>query len=259
MSIHLITFNTQGEPFDNGLNLSDASHIFESIFKDKVDFFTSFNTEKMTNMFPNFKEEYLKVYPEYNYGEHKRGCNMGFWSWKPFVIYNYLKQMKDGDILVYHDCNIIKYPYFRSDSNNFKKNVKSLFESSDSDDIIIPFENPYDDNLKCKNYVKNQLFEKLGKNNEYYKNFPLLHANRIFIRKSKISENFIFNWWLLCKTELILPEINTNSTIKWHTHDQAIITVLYRKYIELGFFNKKSPNLYIKNDLFTQNNILKIN
>jgi hypothetical protein len=253
--IHLITFNTQGNPYDNGMNLTDTSNIFESIFKDKVDFFTSFNSEKMINIYPNFKEEFLKVYSEYNYGEHKRGCNMGFWSWKPFVIHNYLKQMNDGDILVYHDCNIVRYPFFQLDSNNFKDNVKSLFNSSL--DVIIPFENPYNDDLRCKNYVKNELFKKVGKENDYYKNFPLLHANRIFIRKSKLSENFILNWLKLCKTDLILPEINEN--IKWHTHDQAIVTVLYRKYIEMGFFDENSPNLYIKNDLFTKNNILRIN
>ena len=254
MSVHLITFNTQGEPYDNGMDLTNASNIFTSIFKDKVDFFTSFNSEKMINIYPNFKEEYLKVYSEYNYGHHKRGCNMGFWSWKPFVIYNYLKQMKDGDLLVYHDCNIGKYPIYQLESNDFKENVKLLFQFKNASDVIISIEDPCDEKLKhCKNYVKNEVFQKLGKENDYYKNFPLLHANRIFIRKSKLSENFIFNWLTLCKTDLILPEINEN--IEWHTHDQAIVTVLYRKYIELGFFHENSPNLYLKNGLFTKNNI----
>lgn len=256
MSIHLITFNTQGSPYDDGIDLTNASTLFENEFKDKVDFFTSFNTEKMIKLYPNFKSEFLKVYPEYNYHEHKRGCNMGFWSWKPFVIYNYLKKMKDNDILVYHDCNIIRYPFFKLDVNNFKENVKSLFKHSNAD-VMVAFENPYSDDLKCKHYVKTEVFQKFGKDNDYYKNFPLLHANRIFIRKSKLSENFVFNWLLLCKTNLILPEINEN--IKWHTHDQAILTVLYRKYIELGYFDQNSPNLYIKNDLFTKNNILRIN
>jgi hypothetical protein len=163
--------------------------------------------------------------------------------------------MNDGDILVYHDCNIVRYPFFQLDSNHFKDNVKSLFNSSL--DVIIPFENPYNHDLRCKNYVKNEIFKKVGKENDYYKNFPLLHANRIFIRKSKLSENFILNWLKLCKTDLILPEINEN--IKWHTHDQAIVTVLYRKYIEMGFFDENAPNLYIKNDLFTKNNILRVN
>jgi hypothetical protein len=141
------------------------------------------------------------------------------------------------------------------DSNNFKENVKSLFQTINVPDVIISIEDPWGDKLKhCKNYVKNEVFQKLGKENDYYRNFPLLHANRIFIKKSKLSENFILNWLTLCKTDLILPEINEN--IEWHTHDQAIVTVLYRKYMELGFFHEKYPKLYLKNGLFTKNNIL---
>lgn len=249
IKVHLITFNTQGAPVDEGLNLENESKLFENIYKTRVDFFESFNTEKMIRLYPNFKN-YLKVYPNAK-GEHTRGCNIGYWAWKPFVIYHYLKNMKKGEILVYHDCNVSRYPEFKVDTENFKTNVLSLFNTPL--DVIVPLENPADKTLQCKNYVKRDVFKKLGKENNYYMNFPILHANRIFIRKSKLSESFILNWLALCGTDLILPEIN--EPIKWHTHDQAILTVLYRKYMELGFFEERGL-LYIKQNRFTKNNIL---
>ena len=54
-----------------------------------------------------------------------------------------------------------------------------------------------------------------------------------------ISIIFINEWFNHCLNEkLLLPESHTEPDLRWHTHDQAIINVLYRKYIKnniIGF------------------------
>jgi hypothetical protein len=259
--IHMITFNTEGNDIDNGLDLTNTSELFKQKYINHVDIFKSFNTTELSKKYPNFKEHYLPTYPEYNnIPEHSRGNNMGFLKWKPFIIYNYLKTMEDDDILVYHDCNIDKYSIYAIGLESFRNNVYNLFNKI-NEPVIAAFENPYNNNLICKNYVKEDVFLRLGEQTDYYYNYPLLHANRIFIKKNKVSVNFILNWLKLCKTELILPYntiLHNNNNRSWHTHDQAIFSILYRKYIDLGIFSNNAPNVYFKNGMFSTNNILFI-
>lgn len=258
-TMHLITFHTQGGDIDNGIDLSETANRFKQLYEPHLDYYEAFNTEKMCNIIPDFKSRYLQSVSAS--GEHRRGCNIGFWAWKPAVILNYMKGMKDGDILVYHDCNISRYAdRYSHDTANFKNNVEYLFAITGLD-LIVPFENPNDNEFICENYVKKDAIQQIGEYTDYYRKFPLLHANRIFIRKNKSTEAFILNWHNLCETDLILPEdypMMYGSKQTWHTHDQAILSILYRKYIDMGYFPENAPNIYFKDSLFSRNNILQV-
>jgi len=180
--IHMITFNTEGNDIDNGLDLTNTAELFKQKYINHVDIFKSFNTTELSKKYPNFKEHYLPTYPEYNnIPEHSRGNNMGFWKWKPFIIYNYLKTMEDDDILVYHDCNIDKYSIYAIGLESFRNNVYNLFNKI-NEPVIAAFKDPYNNNLICKNYVKEDVFLRLGEQTDYYYNYPVLHANRICIK-----------------------------------------------------------------------------
>jgi hypothetical protein len=65
---------------------------------------------------------------------------------------------------------------------------------------------------------------------------------------------FINEWLNFCKTDLILPEKYLEPSLRWNTHDQAILTVLYKKYIDLGIFNKEGFKL--EKFIFSKQNIL---
>ena len=102
------------------------------------------------------------------------------------------------------------------------------------------------------------MFETSGENNEYYREFPLLNANRIFIRKSEISMKFINEWHDLCLIDnLILPENTPEPELKWHSHDQAIACVLYRKYIKDKLFS--NTGVHIVDKILKKSNIRWIN
>jgi hypothetical protein len=55
--------------------------------------------------------------------------------------------------------------------------------------------------------------------------------------------------------ELLFPETYNEPFLKWHTHDQAIVSVLYRKYIKQGIFPENAPGFYIVNKVFSSENI----
>lgn len=248
----IIAFHTLGKPYDNGLNLSIEGKIFENFFTPHVDNVCVYDTKKCLNFNNNFVNDYLKTYPDLNHGEHARGCNMSFWKWKPYIILHHLEQMNDNEILVYHDCNITRYSYYLN-TNTFRENIDYIFEKTGID-IIIPIERP---DLLCKHHCKKDVFDAIGNTNDY-KNFPLLNANRILIKKTKLSMEFIHEWLFYCNQDLILPEKIKEPELRWHTHDQAILTVLYKKYINDGKLPKKAPFFYLKDKVLSKNTIIFI-
>jgi hypothetical protein len=230
---YFISFYTQGPPFDNANDLSnEGSRIL--FFSKHFDSMNIYNTEKCTLDNPLFLENYMKYFSEYdNVDNHSRGCRHSFWKWKPYIIKKELEKIEYNEILIYQDSNVSKYPFLLDNIENYKSTVFYLFNKFNND-IIIPSEKS---EFECKKYVKNDIFNIIGKNNDYYRNFPIFNSRRIFIRKTDISLKFIDEWLHYCNYEnLILPEQDKETELLWSTHDQAILTVLYRKYIEQGIF-----------------------
>ena len=260
---NLITFHSMGQPYDAALDLTSCGKTFENLYNPYFDTCTRYNSKACQTINADFVKTYMNSYPQYkhiinrfsNLPEHGRGCNHGFWRWKPFIIKHHLAQINTGEILVYQDSNFIRYPYYAEHLNEYKSLVECMFDNINSD-VIIPIENP--DVLKCKHHVKQRVFETIGENNEYYREFPLLNANRIFIRKSEISMKFINEWHDLCLIDnLILPENTPEPELKWHSHDQAIACVLYRKYIKDKLFS--NTGVHIVDKILKKSNIRWIN
>jgi len=252
---NLITFHSMGQPYDEAMDLTLHGKTFENLYFPYFDTCTRYNTNVCKNINQDFVKLYMNSYPQHNSHEHGRGCNHGFWRWKPFVIKHHLAQINTGEILIYQDSNFIRYPYYTEHLNEYKPLVECMFDNINSD-VIIPIENP--DVLKCKHHVKQHVFETIGENNAYYREFPLLNANRIFIIKSEISMQFVNEWHDLCMNDaLILPEHTPEPDLRWHTHAQAIACVLYRKYMKNNIFSNRG--VYIVDKVFKKSNIKWIN
>jgi len=248
--VHLIGFMTQGPPYDEGEDLTKTSAFVKhaDAYKKGVDTLTVYTTESASRLFPEFKK-YVQSYPQYDYGEHIRGCRHGFWKWKPFLILQHLKTIPDGDILVYHDTHTAKYKEYGIDVGNIKENTLRLF--IDKTSVIAAIENPANPNLINEHYTKSEVFQQLRSTDEAIQS-PTLRCNRIFIKKDKISVNFIENWLKLCETSLLFPDVHEapKDVRSWHTHDQSLFNVLYQKYVEMKLFKK--PTLYFKNQIFSK-------
>jgi hypothetical protein len=252
--LNFIIFHTEGQSIDNGKDLSKLGKLLENIYTPFFDSFKRYTVKKCFEIDPEFINTFMKVYPEYDHGEHSRGNKHGFWRWKAFIIKYHLSLLTDGEVLIYQDSNCQRYPYFLEYVHEYRNNVVDIFQNIASD-VIIPLERPVD--LFCKYHVKNQIFETVGENTDYYRNFPLLNANRIFIKKSDLSVKFIQEWFDYCMGELILPEKREEPELRWSTHDQAIISVLYRKYMKQKLFQNRG--VFIKDKIFSKENIQYIN
>lgn len=131
--------------------------------------------------------------------------------------------------MIYSDCNITRYSSRVDDLLTIKQTAQKLFNHIGCDFLISRDHN----NLKIKHHVKLETFKYIvGKKHYQLMNGPLLHANRVFVRKSQLSIDILQRWQDLClKENLLLPTIPEMAPLRWHTHDQAIITSLGQKLI----------------------------
>jgi hypothetical protein len=252
--IHLISFHTCGNPYDNASDYTDICKTFVEHYSKYFSNITIYNTKTFENDV-YFKTKILTTHPRNNiHSEHIRGEKHGYWRWKPYIILQKLLTLNYNDILIYQDINVKRYPYYLENIDQYQTIVENLFSKIQSD-VLVAVE---DLNLPCEKHVKSDVFKEIGTNDDLYRDFPLLHACRIFIKKTKISMMFVREWLKYCETDLILPEIIQEDKLRWHTHDQAILTVLYIKYIELGFFSSNAPGFHLRDKKMSTDNVFII-
>jgi hypothetical protein len=232
--IHLIGFYTQGPPIDESNDLTESKKKFQTLYENQVDTLKLYSTTHMMVKNSQFKN-YIDPLPKYKFLE---GWTHHFWKWKPFVIYEHMKTMKDGDILVYHDCDILNQKEYEKGVTQFRKNVMNIMEKNE---LVCSMDTLYGKN---KDVIKEELFLKFGD----YRDTKRLKTNRIFIKKNPKTLQFIYNWLLLCNTTLLLP----NYTEK-HTYSESLFNVLYYKYIEMRELTY--PNIYFKENMFSTETI----
>ena len=173
-----------------------------------------------------FTDEDLKQ-DEYFWNKHhnfiqnnRRGY--GYWLWKPYIINKTLKNMKDGDILLYSDCGCeIK----KSKKNEF--NI--FFEIVKKDYIISTYSCPE------KDWNKMDLILKLNMLIDKELNDPMQHhATTIMFLVNNETKHLVNEWYnLACDYHNIddTPSISQNlSCFKEHRHDQSIFSLLTKKY-----------------------------
>lgn len=150
--------------------------------------------------------------------DQSRGA--GYWLWKPYLILETLKNIKDGDILMYIDSGAC-----------FVSHAGTLFKMLDTQDIVL-FDMPYFYN---RTYIKRDCFELMGCTEEMYRIGA--HWNGAFqlYRKSEESIKFVTEYLEWCKDERILTDLKSttgpedNSFVD-HRHDQAVLSLMAIKY-----------------------------
>jgi len=143
--------------------------------------------------------------------EQKRG--VGYWLWKPYLIYVSLSTLKDGDYVIYSDAGV-----------EFINNVSHIIDRMDQD--VFLFGNNWRHVDWCKGDVLNGIQDAT--------NEKQVQASVIFIRKSAESMKFVKEWLLWCQMPGFIddsPSVTPNyPTFQEHRHDQAILTCLQIKY-----------------------------
>ncbi len=147
----------------------------------------------------------------------------GYWIWKPMVIENKLKEMRDGDILFFLDCGS---SIISSDYNKIQNYIDIL----NNYDVLL-FEDH--DRPMC-NFLKMNVIKEFNILNSPILNTPIVESACIIIKKTDYSVRFIERWkeYLLKDNHMLVNDIAEGeqlSTYIEHRHDQAILGIMARQ------------------------------
>jgi hypothetical protein len=250
VKINLVSFYSEGEPHDKGINLIQAKEEFMKVATDNVDDIFLYSPRILKNK--NF-DYYVKEYPISQLVTMNPNTNyVGFLAWKPLIMILELNKLNDGDILVYRDINCIKYPQLRN-FNNFKENVIKLLDICKFD-FFISFD-PY--GLIADNLCKTNIIRELGENHPFSYNYPMLIANFIIVRKSKISYELLYEWLINCSNNEYIDGEQYGALspgFSRSTSEQSILTVIIANWIRKRKHNipLRYPEVILRDRNFDQ-------
>jgi len=203
VSRYLLTYNTP-----------DREHIQQDLFSlcSQADVsYVRYSSETLKST--SFYLENKKILDE------KRGA--GYWLWKPYIIYETLSSLNDGDILVYQDIgdqvDLGIFDYLENNMNNQK--------------YCLVLENKFNHG----EWTKRDCFHYMGCDEEYYWSSNQVEAGVSAWYRNNESINFCMQWLDYCKMHDILGDgPNTCGKenlpgFKDHRHDQSVLTNLVLK------------------------------
>lgn len=173
---------------------------------------------------PEFKQFNRDIFAQ------ERGAHC-YWLFKPYIIYNRMLRMEEGEILIYSDAGI-----------EFVAPVQPIIDRMDED--IFFFDNNFPHVEWCKGDVFHSILSEVfgelyaGKAPaDHQKNIYRIRqvqASSFFIRVNQKTLNFVKEWLLRCQQPGFIDDspsrLANYPTFAEHRHDQAILTCLQVKY-----------------------------
>jgi hypothetical protein len=231
--INLVTFHSEGPPNDNGLNLSINKDI---ILQQKKHFnnISIYTPKILKNLGLN---KYIKEYEKSGLVSMNKGMSkIGFCAWRPKILLLELEKMSEGEILIYRDMNIKKYPAL-GNYNNIRNKVLEILDIVKFD-FFVPRENK---DLKLKHLAKTNIIKELGHDHRFTYNFPNLFSGLLLIvRKSKVSIQLLKDWENAClKDEWINGEQygDLHPSFRHSCPEQSILGVIIANLVRERKYN----------------------
>jgi len=162
--------------------------------------------------------------------DQKRGH--GYWLWKPWIILETLKKIKDGEFLIY------------ADSGSFIINdVMPLIKLCKKNKGILIFSNEHQYiNL---HWTKKVTFQIMEADSEEFWYHTQADAAFIVLQKNKYTVDIIKEWFGYCTNPMLITDeqspIENPDCFIDHRHDQSILSIVAQKH-NLQFF--RSPSQY---------------
>jgi hypothetical protein len=171
----------------------------------------------------------------------KKGA--GYWLWKPYFILNTLKNMNDGDILVYCDAA----SYFIKDV----RKILSVLESYDQD--VMAFELP----LVEYQWTKRSLLEGVG---EHIRNSNQISGSFHIVKKSNESLAFYSDYLRACcqPNKILGDNKDKGRELIEHRYDQSIFSLCYKQHDYIAFKDATQFGRYPEAYAAANNEIISI-
>jgi hypothetical protein len=151
----------------------------------------------------------------------------GYWLWKPYFILQKLKQLADGDRLMYADS-----------ASHFIHSAAPLLELPQQfgQDII-----SFELELQESAWTKRDTFFYMDADQKGFERKKQFLASFIVIRKSAFSIRFMEQYLEYCTNPHILTDLDNTCGLpnfpdfNSHRHDQSVFSLLCKKYGLQGF------------------------
>lgn len=241
--ITIVTFHSEGPPYDEGLSLEPQAAALRHIAEELGVGFEAYTPRRLRELGAG---AVVRSYPESfkleaNPGYHK----IGFGAWKPFIILYELARLNDGDVVFYMDANIIKYPGLRDKALSVREMVAAALENCD---FFIGRENVPSAVARACQFSSMAQLSTIGRGTLFAKNFPILLANNIIARKTDSACAIVLDWLALCMVDGLItppriPEERTEE-YKWFCAEQMVLNYIIARHIEEGELPWYFPNLF---------------
>lgn len=235
------TFYSEGKNIDGvpSLDLIKEQAIFKQAIVPQVSLYKPFSYSFIKTLDPRMVHNF-NVSNVHNPGSGYTG----FYRWKPYIMLLTMREMNYGDILLYRDCNVTKYPQYLVGNTRLEDNLHYVLAKNDTD-IYVPIEKP---GLLCCHHVKREVFDHFGQECfDEWKHKPLLNASMIIARKTRFSLQFLTEWLELCMIDYLIDDTNyieQSASYMYTTYDQAVLNVLVLKYKKEGKLPETFPKFY---------------
>lgn len=230
--VHLLSFYTEGQPFDIGPNLAGPAGRFERAATENFDGVQFWTPRKLLALDSSWQESLrdyspeIQADPRFSAGTkwNPGWARMGLFAWKPRLILEACQSegVQPGDILFYHDSDCEKYPDYLHRVGSWRRWLKSnLIERE-----ILVFR---DNRARLIHDTKPEIWEKFFTQEEALR-LPHIWAGAFAIKVGERSLNFVKSWQELCSDkENLFPFSRGDSdpTFSKHAPDQAILACLW--------------------------------
>lgn len=158
----------------------------------------------------------------------------GYWLWKPYIIYQTLQKLKEGDLLFYLDS---KYYFLEPFTPLYEEYMKT-------NDIMVWKNKPNESTYSMKHWCKMDVIRKYNMMDKVFKeNAADCWAGAIVLKKSAFSVTLMKTWLNMCCCEDITDtpsKIRNQEGFREHRHDQSLLSIVLHKYkVNLPFFESK--------------------
>lgn len=212
-NVHFVTFASGGDTFTNTLRRIELEATEMNCFKSVE----AFDAESALRRYPNFR----KIIPIME--KHPKG--LGYWTWKPFIVANRLRELGEGDILFYCDAGseLSRYglPIFSHMVASAKRNDHLFFRMHQY------LEMEWTKREVIQHFRAEKSFE--------VRNIGQIAATSFFLKKTSANLNFCDEWLDLSLKNgcsLISDDFGAfqSTHFRDHRYDQSLLSCLVQMH-----------------------------
>ncbi len=152
----------------------------------------------------------------------------GFYIWKPHVIYERLKQMKEGEVLLYMDAGC----HLNASPNALKRFHEYSDWLSEKDAVVFSLNDSYKATTFIKQDAIDCYYPELNDLDENY-----IAGSVILVKKSQQTMEMIYDWLTLCKQYCFIDTAPSrySGEAPWYSandFDNALYAVVVLKHLD---------------------------